>query len=191
MSDTRFIVSTTLEGFVNALKPSGKYNNCCFSARLNKDDLAKFDKAYEQAMAWGKAKMDGKRYTEELPKWDESGFFKYSYGGESGAPMFPWVDTDGVSIDPETPVWKGTAVKLIIDLKPYVYGSKVGCSFKVKGAQVVRLVGNGGSDSGDLDLEDVASIFGTSDGYKAGSPSFEPDDKSLEENPISDDDIPF
>jgi hypothetical protein len=43
------------------------------------------------------------------------------------------VDTDGVPIDLDTQIWKGTVVKLIVDLKPYVFGQKVGCSVKVRG----------------------------------------------------------
>jgi len=46
----------------------------------------------------------------------------------------------------DAPAWKGTVVRLIVDLKPYVYATKVGCSFKVKGARVIKLVGSGGSD---------------------------------------------
>lgn len=187
MSETRHLITTTLEGYVNALKPAGKFNNCCFSFSLGKKDLEKFDEAYEQAMVWGENKMAGKRFTKELPKWDESGLIKYSYGGESNNPMFPWVDTDGVAIDVDTPIWKGTVAKLIIDLRPYVFSTKVGLGLKVKGAQVIKLVGGGGSDSGDLELEDVAAIFGTSDGFKVGSPSFKPNQSSE----ISDDEFPF
>jgi len=189
MSEGRFVITTTLEGYVNALKPAGKYNNCCFSFSIGKDDLTKFDATYEKAIAWGRNKMAGKRFTEELPKWQEDGLVKISYGGEEGAPMFPWVDTDGVPVDVDTPVWKGTVVRLIIDLKPYVYGTKVGCSFKVRGAQILKLVGSGGSDSGDLDLDDVAALFGISNGFKAGSPSFKPNEEAADES--SYDDIPF
>ncbi len=187
MSESRHVITTTLGGYVNALKPAGKFNNCCFSFMLNKADMDKFEEAYEQAMSWGATKMAGKRFTKELAKWDESGAIKYSYGGESNNPMFPWVDTDGVPIDVETPIWKGTVVKLIIDLRPYVFSSKVGLGLKVKGAQIIKLVSSGGSDSGGLELEDVAAIFGTSDGFKAGSPSFEPNPQP----DTDDDDFPF
>jgi hypothetical protein len=191
MSENRFIITTTLEGYINALKPAGKFNNCTISFRIPAEELPKFDACYEQCIAWGKNKMAGKRCTEELPKWQEDGSVKVSYGGEEGAPMFPWVDTDGVPVDIDTPVWKGTVVRLIIDLKPYVFGTKVGCSFKVKGAQVLKLVGAGGSDSGDLSTEDVAGLFGVVDGFKTGAPSFKPD-QEVEDGPgYDDEDIPF
>jgi len=191
MSDNRFIITTTLEGYINALKPSGKFNNCTIGFRIPEEDLGKFDACYEQCIAWGRNKMNGKRFTEELPKWQEDGFVKVSYGGEEGAPMFPWVDTDGVPLDIDTPVWKGTVVRLIIDLKPYVYATKVGCSFKVRGAQVIKLVSSGGSDSGELSSEDVAGLFGSVDGFKSGAPSFKPDQADETGPGYDDDDLPF
>lgn len=192
MSDGRFIVTTTLEGYINALKPSGKFNNCTIGFKIPEEQLPEFDATYEKALEWGKNKLAGKRHTCELPKWDEEGFVKVSYGGDSSAPMFPWVDTDGVAIDLDTPIWKGTVVKLIIDLKPYVYASKVGCSLKVRGAQVLKLVGSGGSDSGGLDEAEVASLFGKVEGFKTGSPSFEPaEDPGQGSASYDDDEIPF
>jgi hypothetical protein len=136
--------------------------------------------------------MAGKRFSAELPKWDEEGFIKVSYGGDSSTPMFPWVDTDGVPIDLDTQIWKGTVVKLIVDLKPYVFGQKVGCSVKVRGAQILKLVSGGGSDSGGLDDEGVAKLFGKTEGFKGGSPSFEPaEDPGLGPVGYDEDDVPF
>ena len=192
MSDTRFIITTSLEGYINALVPSGKFNNCTIGFRIPEEELPKFDAIYEQTLKWGKTQMDGKRYTSELPKWDENGFVKVSYGGESTSPMFPWVDTDGVPIDLDTQIWKGTVVKLIIDLKPYVFGPKVGCSLKVRGAQILKLVSGGGSDSGGLDEDSVAALFGKTEGFKSGSPSFEPaEDPGQGPVGYDEDDVPF
>jgi hypothetical protein len=192
MSDSRFIITTTLEGYINALVPSGKFNNCTIGFRIPEEEIPKFDAVYEQAMEWGKNKMAGKRFSAELPKWDEEGMVKVSYGGDSTSPMFPWVDTDGVPIDMDTQIWKGTVVKLIVDLKPYVFGPKVGCSLKVRGAQVLKLVSGGGSDSGGLDEDSVALLFGKTNGFKAGSPSFEPNEDPGE-GPAGydEDDVPF
>jgi hypothetical protein len=113
MSDTRFIITTSLEGYINALVPGGKFNNCTIGFKVPEEYLTKFEDAYQKALEWGKNKMAGKRFSAELPKWDEEGFVKVSYGGESTTPMFPWVDTDGVPIDLDTQIWKGTVVKLI------------------------------------------------------------------------------
>ena len=192
MSDGRFVITTTLEGYINALIPSGKFNNCSISFRIPEEELPKFDAVYEQALEWGKNKMGGKRFSAELPKWDESGLVKVSYGGDSNSPMFPWVDTDGVPVDLATQVWKGTVVKLIIDLRRYVFGAKVGCSLKVRGAQIIKMVSSGGSDSGGMDETEVAALFGKTEGFKTGSPSFEP---SVDpgDGPVGydEDDVPF
>lgn len=192
MSEGRFIITTTLEGYINALKPSGKFNNCSITFKIPEENLAKFDRGYEKAIAAAKSKQNGKRYTEELPKWDEEGVVKYSYGGDSSNPMFPWVDSDGIPIDLETQIWKGTTVRLIIDLRPYVYATKVGCSFKVRGAQIIKLVSSGGSDSGGLDETEVATLFGKVAGFKSNSPSFEPsEDPGDGPTGYADDELPF
>lgn len=192
MSEGRFIITTTLEGYINALKPSGKFNNCTISFKIPEADIPKFDLGYERAIAVAKNKMAGKRYTEELPKWDVDGLVKYSYGGESKTPMFPWVDTDGQPIDLDTQIWKGTVVRLIVDLRPYNYATKVGCSFKIRGAQIIKLVSSGGSDSGGLDETEVATLFGKVDGYKSDSPNFEPtEDPGDGPSDYDDEELPF
>lgn len=190
----RFIITTKLDGYINALKPGGKFKNCTISFNIPEKDLDGFNKVYERALEWGAAKLAGKRHTSELPKWDEEGKLKISYGGpDTSHGMFPWVDTDGVPVPTDTDVRSGTVVKLIIDLKPYVYGNKVGLSTKVRGAQIISLVSGAGGDSGELEASDVAALFGTSDGFKAGAPNFEPDPDKVAEagEPVDDDDIPF
>lgn len=174
MSNNRFVFATTLEGYINALVPSGKFNNCSIGFRIPDELIPKFDEQYENALEWGKAKLAGKRSTAELPKWDESGFVKLSYGGDSNNPMFLWVDTDGQPIPLTTQIWKGTKVRLIVDVKPYVFTTKIGLSFKVRGAQIISLSSGNGYDSGDISDDDVAAIFGSVDGFKVGSPNFQP-----------------
>jgi hypothetical protein len=79
-----------------------------------------------------------------------------------------------------------------VDLKPYVFGQKVGCSVKVRGAQVLKLVSGGGSDSGGLDEDGVAALFGKTEGFKGGSPSFEPtEDPGVGPVGYDADDVPF
>jgi hypothetical protein len=191
MTDGRYIFTTTLEGYINALKPSGKFNNCSISFKIPSELLPEFEEQHEKCLAWGANKLNNKRHEKALPKWDEEGTIKFSYGGDSNQPMFPWIDTDGTPIDLDTPIWKGTVVKLIVDLKPYVYSNKAGSSFKVRGAQILKLVSSGGgSDSGDLEAEDVAALFGKSDGFKSSSPNYKPPAES-EFGEDDDDDVPF
>ena len=189
MSDNRFIITTTLEAAFNPLKPGGKFNSCTIAFKIPPEELPRFDAVYERCLAWGANKLNGKRHEKALPKWEENGDVKYSYGGEDSGPMFPWVDADGKPVDLETQIWKGTVVRLIVDLKPYIYGNKAGCSFKVRGAQIIKLVSNGGgSDQGTMDDEDVANLFGKVDGFSQASPEYHPPADAEE---VEDDDAPF
>jgi hypothetical protein len=191
MAEGRFIFTTTLEGYINALKPSGKFNNCSISFKIPEELLPSFDEQHDKCLAWGANKFNGKRHEKALPKWDEDGTVKVSYGGDASQPMFPWVDTDGKPIDLDTQIWKGTVVKLIVDIKPYVYATKAGSSLKVRGAQVIKLVSSGGgSDSGELEAEDVAALFGTSEGFKVDSPNYQPPAEG-ELGEDDEDDVPF
>jgi hypothetical protein len=168
----RFLITTELEGYVNALKPGGKFNKCTFSFRIPEKDLAEMNESFESGLKWAESKANGKRVSRELPKWDEQGYVTYNYGGEQGPPLFAWVDSEGKPLDLDTDVRRGTKVRLIVDLKPYLFGNKVGVSLKVKGARVLQLVtGNGAVDSGDLTADQVAALLGTGDGYKQSEPN--------------------
>lgn len=192
MADGRFIFTTTLEGFINALKPSGKFNNCTISFKIPQELLPTFDEQHDKCLAWGANKLNGKRHEKALPKWEEDGTVKVSYGGDSSHPMFPWVDAEGTPIDLDTKIWKGTVVRLIVDIRPYVYGNKAGSSLKVRGAQVIKLVSSGGgSDAGELEAEDVAALFGTTEGFRASSPNYQPPADQEGDDVPSDDAIPF
>jgi hypothetical protein len=164
-NSNRFVITTTLEGYTNALKPRGRYNNCTICFKIPRENLSTFNEYYEKGLAWGEAKFEGKRHEKALPKWEENGFVKYGYAGPNNPPMFPWVDTEGNPIDIHTGIWAGTEVKLIIDLKPYIYGNKVGCSMKVMGAQILKLVSGPQKEAEEITSRTVASIFnGTEEG---------------------------
>jgi hypothetical protein len=167
----RFLIATELEGYINALKPGGKYNKCSIGFRIPASDLEALNESYESGLKWAESKST-KRVSRELPKWDEEGYVTYNYGGENSAPMFPWVDSEGKELDIDTDIRKGTKVRLVIDLKPYIYANKAGVSLKVKGARVLELVtGNGAVDSGDLSADEVAALLGGGDGYTQSEPN--------------------
>lgn len=191
MADDRFIFTTTLEGFINALKPAGKFNNCSISFRIPEELLDKFDKQHEKCLEWAASKFNGKRHEKALPKWDEDGLVKYSYNGKDASPNFPWVDSKGNPIPLNTDIRRDTIVRLIVTVKPYVYGNKGGSSLKVLGAQVIKLVTGGGSDSGGLEASEVAALFGEADGFSVDDPNFQPSEDEDEELEDPDEEIPF
>jgi hypothetical protein len=57
----RFLITTELEGYVNALKPGGKFNKCTFSFRIPEKDLAEMNESFESGLKWAESKANGKR----------------------------------------------------------------------------------------------------------------------------------
>ena len=190
MAETK-IISTKLSGYINAFKPGGKFENCCFSFTIPEQDLDYFEEQYQKALTWGANKLNNKRHEKALQKWDEQGLVKYSYGGpEQSAPLFPWVDAKGVPVDQSLDIREGTVVRLAIQTKPYVFGNKVGLALKVVGAQIIKAVTGSGSDSGPLDADEVANLFGEVEGFDQSDPSYQPHTEPEEFEP-SEEDVPF
>ena len=87
------------------------------------------------------------------------------------------VDTEGTPItDEATPVYSGSKVKLAFYQKPYILkdGVTYGTSLKLVGVQLVSLSSSAGVDTGDMNPEDVASLFGKTEGFKADDPNVTP-----------------
>ena len=87
------------------------------------------------------------------------------------------VDTEGTIIEDENlPLYSGSQVKLAFFQKPYILrdGVTYGTSLKLVAIQVVSLNSSAGVDSGDMDVEDVAALFGKTKGYKASEPNVTP-----------------
>ena len=171
----RYTFSTQLEGFIKVDEDGGQYNNRTFSFAIPKETLTVMEADREELLEWGKTKAPNpKRVEVALPKWDEeTSIVKYSYSKEDSRKVPVFVDSDGKPCTKETlqAVRKGTKANVIVQQSPYVYGSKVGTKFLVKGVQIVELAtGNGAVDSGDLSVEDVAALFGSVDGFKQDDP---------------------
>ena len=157
MTRNRYIFESVIDGFVNVYEDSGKFNNRSFSFTIPDEVLGQCETDSEVA----------------LPKWDETGLVKYAYGGETKRPEPVFVDTTGAPVERSVlkDLRRGTKVKLIVQQAPYIFGQKVGTKFRVVGVQIIELAtGNGSVDSGDMSVEDVASLFGTTDGFKQDEP---------------------
>ena len=70
----------------------------------------------------------------------------------------------------------GSKVKVAFYQKPYILrdGITYGTTLKLMGVQIVSLSSSAGTDSGDLSSEDVAELFGNTQGYKASAPNVTP-----------------
>lgn len=172
----RYKFASKLSGFIRLDEDGGKYNNRSFSFTIPPADLEKIEADRAELISWIKSK-DNKRLPEGLPKWDDNGVVKYSYGQGDGSykpkPEPVIVDTDGNPVSKEVlrSIREGTKVNIIIQQKPFAVGS-FNTSIRVIGIQIVELVTSDGAvDSGDLSVEDVASLFGSVAGFKADEPA--------------------
>jgi hypothetical protein len=86
----------------------------------------------------------------------------------------PVVDTEGTPVtDEATPIYSGSKVKVAFYQKPYILkdGVTYGTALKLVGVQIVSLNSEAGVDTGDMSSDDVAALFGNTQGYKASDPN--------------------
>ena len=177
MANNQYVFNATLEGFVKIDEDGGKYNNRTFAYTIPAEVLSDVEADREELLKWAKSKVSG-RSQEAMTPWDENGSCKYTYGAGDGSrkakPSPVFVDTEGspVGIEVLRDARKGTKVQLIVRQKPYAMGSNIGTSLQVVGVMIIELVsGNGAVDSGELSVEDVASLFKPVEGFKQSAPA--------------------
>ena len=70
----------------------------------------------------------------------------------------------------DIPLYSGSQVKLAFYQKPYILkdATTYGTSLKLVGVQVISTVNVAGVAKGELDVEEVSNLFGTTEGYKVG-----------------------
>ena len=164
----------TLEGFQAILAPS-KFGYS-LSAIVDNDLIDKLETERADVLKWAESKLKNpKRSTLKPEPWEEvsEGKYKLKFSwSEDRRP--PVVDTEGVPVtDDKTPLYAGSTVKLGFYQKPYILrdGVTYGSSLKLVGVQVVSVKGEAGVDTGDLDANAVAELFGTTAGFKTGDPN--------------------
>ena len=175
----------TLEGFQAVLEPS-KFGYS-LSAIVDSDTIDKLETERNDVLKWAESKLKNpKRSTRKPEPWEEvsEGKYKIKFSwSEDKRP--PVVDTEGSPItDTKTPLYAGSTVKLGFYQKPYILrdGVTYGSSLKLVGVQVVSVKGEAGVDTGDLDAEAVAELFGTTSGFKASDPNVTPTTNAEEED---------
>ena len=177
----------TLEGFQAVLAPS-KFGYS-LSAIVDSDTIDKLETERSEVLKWAESKLKNpKRSTLKPEPWEEVSDGKYklkfSWNEEKKPPV---VDTEGSPVtDTKTPLYAGSTVKLGFYQKPYILrdGVTYGSSLKLVGVQVVSVKGEAGVDTGDLDADAVAELFGNTSGFKASDPNVTP-------NTTTDDDEDF
>ena len=167
----------TLEGFQAILAPS-KFGYS-LSAIVDNTVIDALESERTEVLKWAESKLKNpKRSTLKPEPWEEVSEGKYkikfSWNAENRPPV---VDTEGTPVtDEKTPLYGGSTVKLGFYQKPYILrdGVTYGSSLKLVGIQVVTVKGQAGVDTGDLDVTEVAELFGTTSGFKTSDPNVTP-----------------
>ena len=164
----------TLEGFQAILAPS-KFGYS-LAAIVDEDIIDKLETERTEVLKWAESKLKNpKRSTLKPEPWEEVSKGKYkikfSWNEENRPPV---VDTEGTQLtDGKTPLYSGSTVKLGFYQKPYILrdGVTYGSSLKLVGVQGVSVKGDAGVDTGDLDANEVAELFGKTAGFKTADPN--------------------
>ena len=179
----------TLEGYQAVMKPS-KFGYS-LSAIVDEVMVEKLELDRVDSIKWAESKLKNpKRSTLKPEPWEEvaEGSYKIKFSWNEDAKP-PIVDTEGTVItDANLPIYSGSQVKVAFYQKPYILrdGVTYGTSLKLVGVQLVSINGGAGVDTGDMDVDDVAALFGTTKGYKASEPNVTP---AAEVTDTSDDDF--
>ena len=164
-----------LEGYQAVLQPS-KFG---FSLRtvVSQDIIDQLENDRTESLKWCESKLKNPKRSVLRPEpWEEvsDGQYtvKFSWKEEDAKP--PIVDSEGTAItDTRTPLFEGSKVKLAFWQKPYILpdGVTYGTSLKLHGIQVISCSSDAGVDTGDMAPEDVAQLFGKTQGFKANDPN--------------------
>ena len=164
----------TLEGFQAILAPS-KFGYS-LAAVVGEDIINTLEAERQEVLKWAESKLKNpKRSTLKPEPWEEVSKGKYkikfSWNAENRPPV---VDTEGTPVtDEKTPLYGGSTVKLGFYQKPYILrdGVTYGSSLKLVGIQVVSVKSEAGVDTGDMDVDEVAELFGKTSGFKTADPN--------------------
>ena len=174
-----------LDGYQAVLKPS-KFGYS-LSALVDSVLVEQLESDRTDTLKWAESKLKNpKRATLKPEPWEEVSEGKYkvkfSWNEETKPPV---VDTEGTHItDENLPIYSGAKVKLAFYQKPYILrdGVTYGTSLKLVGVQLVSINSEAGVDTGDMNAEDVAALFGTTTGFKASDPNVTPSPTELNDD---------
>ena len=163
-----------LEGYQAVLKPSKFGYSLATTVSQEIVDALEDDRV--ETLKWAESKLKNPKRSVCKPEpWEEvaDGQYKVKFSwNETNKP--PIVDTEGTPVtDEATPLYSGSKVKVAFYQKPYILkdGVTYGTTLKLVGVQVVSLNSEAGVDTGDMNTEDVAALFGNTQGFKASEPN--------------------
>jgi len=162
-----------LDGFQSILQP-GKFGYG-LEAIIPEEIVDELEKDRGEALNWAVSKLKNpKRSTLKPEPWEEvsPGQFKLKFRWDDEKKP-PVVDTVGQLVHPDTAIYSGSKVKLAFEQKPYILkdGVTYGTSCKLVGVQLIELQTGAGVDRGNLSAEDVAALFGATEGFTEAAPA--------------------
>ena len=176
MSRTTFVTPepVVLEGYQAVMQPS-KFGYS-LRAIVDQDMIDKLEDDRIDTLKWAESKLKNPKRSSLKPEpWEEVSDGKYTVKFNWNEELKPpIVDTEGTAItDERTPIYSGSQVKLAFFQKPYILkdGVTYGTSLKLVGVQVVSCNSSAGVDTGDMAPDDVATLFGKTQGFKANDPN--------------------
>lgn len=161
-----------LDGFQSILQP-GKFGYG-LEAIIPEEIINELEEDRGEALNWAVSKLKNPKRSLLKPEpWEEvsPGQFKLKFRWDDEKKP-PVVDTVGQLVHPDTAIYSGSKVKLAFEQRPYILkdGVTYGTSCKLVGVQLIELQTGAGVDRGNLSVEDVAALFGTSEGFTEASP---------------------
>lgn len=163
-----------LEGYQAVMKPSKFGYSLATTVPQEIIDLLETDRV--ETLKWAESKLKNPKRSVCKPEpWEEvsEGQYKVKFSwNDTNRP--PVVDTEGTPITDEgTPIYSGSKVKVAFYQKPYILkdGVTYGTTLKLVGVQIIALNSEAGVDTGDMNTEDVAALFGNTQGFKASEPN--------------------
>jgi len=173
-----------LEGFQAILEP-GKFGYS-LSAVVDESTIDALELERQALLGWAESKLKNpKRATLKPTPWEEVADGKYKIKFSWGEDKRPGVvDTEGTPItDKKTPLYGGSTVKLGFFQKPYILrdGVTYGSSLKLLGVQVVAVGEGAAVDTDSMDDEQVADMFGKTDGFVAVQTARNPETETIDE----------
>tara|TARA_Y100000996_G_C22266021_1_gene537953 strand:+ start:108 stop:668 length:561 start_codon:yes stop_codon:yes gene_type:complete len=179
---TRNIIKTEpviLEGFQAVLKPSKFGYSLATVVPQNIVDQLEDDRV--DTLKWCESKLKNPKRSVCKPEpWEQvsDGKYKVKFSwNDSNRP--PVVDAKGTPVqDERTPLYSGSKVKVAFYQKPYILkdGVTYGTSLKLVGVQIISLNSEAGVDTGDMNSEDVAALFGKTEGFTYEEPNIKSTD---------------
>ena len=159
-----------LEGYQAILSP-GKFGYS-LTAIVDSNMVSNLEEDRTEVLKWAESKLKNpKRSTLKPTPWEEveEGRYKLKFSWKEDRRP-PVVDSEGTPIvDENMPLYSGSKVKLGFFQKPYILrdGVTYGSSLKLLGVQVVAVGEGAAVDTDSMNEEQVADMFGKTEGFVA------------------------